>query len=80
MVNVGCSFEPDDLPPDAWDGLINLAQERARMDRLIFKQKTAADKEERKIQDEITKARQASGIPAPGRSLFPKAPTRGRRR
>lgn len=65
-INVGCHYGPDDLPAHVWDELIVLSIERSRMDRILEKRR---DKD-RGQSAELSKARQATGTPAPGQTLF----------
>jgi len=76
MVNVGCKFGPNDLSPELWDGLVLLAVERQRMERLIRKQQDTARERERgspEAQHAVNAMRKADHIPPPGESLFGKS-------
>jgi hypothetical protein len=66
MVNVGCKYGPNDLDPSTWDHLLILASERAFVDRVVD-----ARREKHKHSDAgMAKARQVTGAPAPGGTLF----------
>lgn len=67
LVNVGCHFGPDDLPPAVWDELIAYAIERAYIER-ILDQRRERHSEEQSVANE---ARTATGAPPPGGTIFP---------
>lgn len=67
LINVGCKFRPDDLPPGVWDELIALALERAFVDKLVRQRQEKKSDQDR----EMSKARAATGLPQPGGTIFP---------
>ena len=74
MVNVGCHFGPNDLEASTWDQLIALAVERQ------FVEKILSDRRDKRGQQDVAadKARQQTGIPKPGATLFkPTKPFKG---
>lgn len=66
MINVGCKFGPNDLPAHVWDELIAMALERAFVDKLVERRRDKRHREE----SAINKARQQTGVPAPGQTIF----------
>lgn len=65
-INVGAKYGPNDLEPQTWDHLLVLASERAFMDRLLDKRREGRRGNDAAMQ----KARQQTGLPAPGGTLF----------
>jgi len=66
LINVGCKFQPDDLPPRVWDELVAMALERQFVDRLVDKRRAKGRQQDRAIQQ----ARTQTGLPPPGGTLF----------
>lgn len=66
LIDVGCHFAPDDLPPAVWDELILLEGEKALVDRVLDKRRDQKGREDR----EMGKARAQTGVPPPGGTLF----------
>lgn len=67
LISIGCHFGPSDLPPMVWDQLLVMNIERGFVDRLVEKRRDKQQKEE----TDMNRARQATGVPAPGGNLFP---------
>jgi len=70
MINVGCTFGPDDLSYEQWSDLIILATERQWMDARIEEQRDRIRDAKQKADAAMTEARKQSGTPPPGQSLF----------
>lgn len=66
LINVGCHFGPNDLSPETWDALIAMALERQFIDRLVEHRQ----KKRQEFDAQLDKARAATGVPPPGRTLF----------
>jgi hypothetical protein len=74
LVNVGCKYGPNDLAPDVWDHLLILAAERAFVDKVVEGRRDKGKRSDA----EMAKARQVTGAPAPGGTLFkPSRPFHG---
>jgi hypothetical protein len=66
LINVGCKYQPDDLPPRVWDELIAMALERQFVDRLVDQRRNKNRQQDRAI----NQARKQTGLPPPGGTLF----------
>jgi hypothetical protein len=74
MISIGCKFGPNDLPPEVWDQLILLAQERSWIREKVDKQKNKRDPNSglsKEGKAALEKQRKELGVPAPGQSIFP---------
>lgn len=66
LINIGCKYGPGDLEAQTWDHLLILGSERAFVDRLVDGRRNKRQQSEA----EMSKARQQTGVPAPGGTLF----------
>jgi hypothetical protein len=66
LIQIGCKYQPDDLPPRVWDELLAMALERQFVDRLVEHRRAKGRREEQAV----NKARQATGLPPPGGTVF----------
>ena len=66
LINVGCKFQPDDLPMHVWDELIAMALERQFVDRIVDKRRSRHRQQDRALQQ----ARKQTGLPPPGGTIF----------
>lgn len=66
LINVGCKFGPDDLPARVWDELLAMALERQFVDTLVEWRRDRQRAQERSV----SKARQQTGLPGPGQTIF----------
>jgi hypothetical protein len=66
LINVGCKFGPNDLPARVWDELLAMALERQFMDALVEHRRERSRAQE----TAISKARQQTGLPGPGQTIF----------
>jgi hypothetical protein len=66
LINVGCTFRPDDLPPRVWDELIAMALERQFVDRLVDRRRS----NQRSQDQAVNAARRQTGLPPPGSTIF----------
>ena len=74
LIEVGCTYSPNDLEPQTWDHLLILSSERAFVDKIMDRHRDR----QREHSKAMGKARAVAGTPPPGATLFkPSKPFKG---
>ena len=70
MIAVGCTFGPNDVSWEEWDGLVTLNIERHAMRTRVDEFRRELDKADREVAEQMAAVQKAAGHATTGQSLF----------